>query len=134
MDEYRPVLVEALARAGRLEEARMVLEKMFTCANHVGLYAGEIGATGRRLETSPSIYPSLAHQRLVQHGLGVKRDAAWVGSSFSIGHSVLHIEWCFFEVGLKGLPNCIAHAAWLWLGECVIDPHDPLACLFIQSL
>jgi hypothetical protein len=56
MDEYRPVLVEALAWAGRLEEARMVLEKMFTCANHVGLYAEEIGATGRRLETSPSIY------------------------------------------------------------------------------
>jgi hypothetical protein len=56
MDEYRPVLVEALAWAGRLEEARMVLEKMFTYANYVGLYAGEIGATGRRLETSPSIY------------------------------------------------------------------------------
>jgi GH15 family glucan-1,4-alpha-glucosidase len=38
-------LVEALTRAGRLEEARFIFEKMLTYANHLGLYAEE---TGRR--------------------------------------------------------------------------------------
>jgi GH15 family glucan-1,4-alpha-glucosidase len=33
----------------RLEEARLVFEKMFTCANHLGLYAEEISATGEQL-------------------------------------------------------------------------------------
>ena len=32
--------VEALARAGRLDEARLVFEKMLAYANHLGLYAG----------------------------------------------------------------------------------------------
>ncbi|MDP8950360.1 MAG: glycoside hydrolase family 15 protein, partial [Actinomycetota bacterium] len=36
-------LVECLTRAGRLEEARLALEKMFSYANHLGLYAEEIG-------------------------------------------------------------------------------------------
>ncbi|MCW2984644.1 MAG: glycosyl hydrolase, partial [Conexibacter sp.] len=38
--------VEALTRAGRLEQARVALEKMFTYANHLGLYAEQIGRTG----------------------------------------------------------------------------------------
>jgi GH15 family glucan-1,4-alpha-glucosidase len=38
--------VEALARAGRVDEARLAFEKMLTYANHVGLYSEEIGATG----------------------------------------------------------------------------------------
>ena len=42
-------LAEALARAGRVEEARLLLEKMFTYANHVGLYAEEIGPGGEAL-------------------------------------------------------------------------------------
>jgi GH15 family glucan-1,4-alpha-glucosidase len=32
--------VEALARAGRLNQARLAFEKMLTYANHVGLYSG----------------------------------------------------------------------------------------------
>jgi hypothetical protein len=30
----------------------MIFEKMLTYANHVGLYAEEVGASGRRWETS----------------------------------------------------------------------------------
>jgi pentatricopeptide repeat protein len=38
--------VGALARAGRLDEARLTFEKMHTYANHVGLFSEEIDATG----------------------------------------------------------------------------------------
>lgn len=41
--------VEALARAGRLHEARLAFEKMLTYANHVGLYSEEIGPRGDQL-------------------------------------------------------------------------------------
>jgi pentatricopeptide repeat protein len=53
-------LVEALARAGRLEEARLVLEKMLTYANHVGLYSEEVGPTGRALGNFPQAFTHLS--------------------------------------------------------------------------
>ena len=53
-------LVEALARAGRLEEARLVLEKMLTYANHVGLYSEEIGPTGEALGNFPQAFTHLS--------------------------------------------------------------------------
>jgi hypothetical protein len=37
--------VDALARSGRLEQARLAFEKIFTYTNHLGLYAEEIGLT-----------------------------------------------------------------------------------------
>ncbi len=40
--------VTALARAGHPEKARLVFEKLLTYANHVGLYAEEIGPTGEQ--------------------------------------------------------------------------------------
>jgi GH15 family glucan-1,4-alpha-glucosidase len=52
--------VDALARAGRLEEARLVFEKMFTYANHLGLYSEEIGATGEQLGNFPQAFSHLA--------------------------------------------------------------------------
>jgi GH15 family glucan-1,4-alpha-glucosidase len=53
-------LVEAMARAGRLEEGRMVLEKMLTYANHVGLYSEEIGPTGEALGNFPQAFTHLS--------------------------------------------------------------------------
>ncbi|GHO72178.1 glucoamylase [Ktedonobacter sp. SOSP1-52] len=53
-------LVEALARAGRLEEARLSLEHMLTYANHVGLYAEEISSTGEALGNFPQAFTHLA--------------------------------------------------------------------------
>ncbi|MFI5419729.1 MAG: glycoside hydrolase family 15 protein, partial [Nitrososphaerales archaeon] len=53
-------LVEALARAGRLEEARQNLEEMFTYANHLGLYSEEIGEKGEALGNFPQAFTHLA--------------------------------------------------------------------------
>jgi GH15 family glucan-1,4-alpha-glucosidase len=52
--------VDALARSGRLEEARLVFEKMLTYANHVGLFAEEIGLTGEQLGNFPQAFTHLA--------------------------------------------------------------------------
>lgn len=52
--------VEALARAGRLEEARLAFEKMLTYGNHLGLYAEEIGRTGEQLGNFPQAFTHLS--------------------------------------------------------------------------
>ncbi|HZA45376.1 MAG TPA: glycoside hydrolase family 15 protein [Rubrobacter sp.] len=53
-------LVECLTQAGRLEEARLALEKMFSYANHLGLYAEEIGHSGEALGNFPQAFTHLA--------------------------------------------------------------------------
>jgi GH15 family glucan-1,4-alpha-glucosidase len=52
--------VEALTRVGRLDDARLALEKMFTYANHLGLYAEQIGVTGDQLGNFPQAFTHLA--------------------------------------------------------------------------
>jgi GH15 family glucan-1,4-alpha-glucosidase len=52
--------VEALTRAGRVKEARMIFEKMLTYANHLGLYAEQIGAAGEALGNFPQAFTHLA--------------------------------------------------------------------------
>src|SRR5271154_2108040 len=52
--------VEALTRAGRVREARMVFEKMLTYANHLGLYAEQIGHSGEALGNFPQAFTHLA--------------------------------------------------------------------------
>ncbi|MEW1748282.1 glycoside hydrolase family 15 protein [Streptomyces angustmyceticus] len=52
--------VEALARTGQIDEARVALEKMFTYANHLGLYAEQIGMTGDHLGNFPQAFTHLA--------------------------------------------------------------------------
>ncbi|MEV4442685.1 glycoside hydrolase family 15 protein [Streptomyces sp. NPDC049577] len=52
--------VEALARAGRVGEARYVFEKMITHANHLGLYAEEIGPAGEARGNFPQAFTHLA--------------------------------------------------------------------------
>ena len=58
-------LVEALTRAGRtdrarLEDARLMFEKMLGYANHVGLYAEETGPSGEALGNFPQAFTHLA--------------------------------------------------------------------------
>ncbi len=58
-------LVEALTRAGpfdaqRLEEARLMFERMLGFANHVGLYAEETGDSGEALGNFPQAFTHLA--------------------------------------------------------------------------
>jgi GH15 family glucan-1,4-alpha-glucosidase len=52
--------VEALTRAGRVDEARLAFEKMLTYANHLGLYSEEIGPTGEQLGNFPQAFTHLA--------------------------------------------------------------------------
>jgi GH15 family glucan-1,4-alpha-glucosidase len=58
-------LVEALTRAGqldktRLDEARLIFERMLGYANHVGLYAEETGPSGEALGNFPQAFTHLA--------------------------------------------------------------------------
>jgi GH15 family glucan-1,4-alpha-glucosidase len=52
--------VDALTRAGRLEEARLTFEKMLTYANHLGLFSEEIGLTGEQLGNFPQAFTHLS--------------------------------------------------------------------------
>jgi GH15 family glucan-1,4-alpha-glucosidase len=52
--------VDALARSGRLQDARLTFEKMLTYANHVGLFSEEIGATGEQLGNFPQAFTHLS--------------------------------------------------------------------------
>ena len=52
--------VEALTRAGRIREARWIFEKMLTYANHLGLYAEQIGPSGEALGNFPQAFTHLA--------------------------------------------------------------------------
>ncbi|MFX4292260.1 glycoside hydrolase family 15 protein [Streptomyces bohaiensis] len=52
--------VEALTRTGQVERARLALEKIFTYANHTGLYAEQIGLTGEHLGNFPQAFTHLA--------------------------------------------------------------------------
>jgi GH15 family glucan-1,4-alpha-glucosidase len=52
--------VECLARAGELEKAQLLFEKLLGYANHLGLYAEELGADGRHLGNFPQAFTHLA--------------------------------------------------------------------------
>jgi GH15 family glucan-1,4-alpha-glucosidase len=52
--------VEALARTGRLAQARYAFDKMLTYANHVGLFAEELGPSGEQLGNFPQAFTHLA--------------------------------------------------------------------------
>jgi GH15 family glucan-1,4-alpha-glucosidase len=63
--------VDALARSGRLEEARLVFEKMHTYANHLGLYSEEIDSTGGQLGNFPQAF---SHLSLISAAINLDRQ------------------------------------------------------------
>jgi GH15 family glucan-1,4-alpha-glucosidase len=63
--------VDALARAGRLDDARLTFEKMHTYANHLGLYSEEIGSTGEQLGNFPQAF---SHLSLINAAVNLDRQ------------------------------------------------------------
>jgi GH15 family glucan-1,4-alpha-glucosidase len=63
-------LVEALTRAGRVQEARFIFEKMLTYANHLGLYAEETGPSGEALGNFPQAF---THMGLISAAFNLNR-------------------------------------------------------------
>jgi GH15 family glucan-1,4-alpha-glucosidase len=53
-------LVEALTKAGRLTEARLIFEKMLSYANHLRLYAEEVSHSGEQLGNFPQAFTHFA--------------------------------------------------------------------------
>jgi GH15 family glucan-1,4-alpha-glucosidase len=62
---------EALARAGRVEEGRLVFEKMMAHANHLGLFSEEIGINGDALGNFPQ---ALTHLALISAAFQLDRS------------------------------------------------------------
>lgn len=52
--------VECLSRAGEVNKARFYFDKMLGYANHLGLYAEEIGPRGEQLGNFPQAFTHLA--------------------------------------------------------------------------
>jgi pentatricopeptide repeat protein len=63
--------VDALARAGRLDEAVLTFEKMQTYGNHLGLYSEEIGPTGEQLGNFPQAF---THLSLINAAITLNRE------------------------------------------------------------
>jgi GH15 family glucan-1,4-alpha-glucosidase len=63
--------VDALARAGRLDDAVLTFEKMQTYANHLGLFSEEIGATGEQLGNFPQAF---THLSLINAAITLNRE------------------------------------------------------------
>jgi GH15 family glucan-1,4-alpha-glucosidase len=52
--------VECLARAGEVEKAQLLFEKLLGYANHLGLYSEELGSNGQHLGNFPQAFTHLA--------------------------------------------------------------------------
>jgi GH15 family glucan-1,4-alpha-glucosidase len=66
-------MVEAMARAGRAEEAQLLFEKLISYANHLGLFSEEISGKGELLGNFPQ---ALTHLGLISaaHNLDLLLD------------------------------------------------------------
>jgi GH15 family glucan-1,4-alpha-glucosidase len=63
--------VDALTRSGRLDDARLVFEKMLTYSNHLGLFSEEIGLTGEQLGNFPQAF---THLSLINAAVNLDRN------------------------------------------------------------
>jgi GH15 family glucan-1,4-alpha-glucosidase len=69
---------EALARSGDVQKARLAFEKMLGYANHLGLYAEELGPHGEHLGNFPQAF---THLGLISAAYAIDRklsDSGWV--------------------------------------------------------
>jgi GH15 family glucan-1,4-alpha-glucosidase len=72
--------IECLARAGELEKAQLLFEKLLGYANHLGLYSEELGADGRHLGNFPQAFTHLAlisAATYLDRALSGSNDAVW---------------------------------------------------------
>jgi GH15 family glucan-1,4-alpha-glucosidase len=70
---------EAVARSGDVQRARFFFEKMLGYANHLGLYAEELGPRGEHLGNFPQAF---THLGLISAAYAIDRklsDAGWLG-------------------------------------------------------
>ena len=70
---------EVLARGGDVQKARFCFEKMLGYANHLGLYAEELGPHGEHLGNFPQAFTHLA---LISAAYAIDRklsDGGWIG-------------------------------------------------------
>jgi GH15 family glucan-1,4-alpha-glucosidase len=63
--------IEALARSNQIEKARILFEKMLGYANHVGLYAEQLGSSGEHLGNFPQ---ALTHLALISAATYLDRE------------------------------------------------------------
>ena len=63
-------MVEAMARAGQVEEAQLLFEKLLSYSNHLGLFSEEIGNRGELLGNYPQ---ALTHLGLISAAFNLNR-------------------------------------------------------------
>ncbi|SHN28170.1 glycoside hydrolase family 15 protein [Cryptosporangium aurantiacum] len=78
--------VTALARGGELDKARVTFEKMLTYANHLGLFAEEVGLTGEQLGNFPQAFTHLA---LIDAALALDEQLALHPTAAATRHTLL---------------------------------------------
>ena len=72
--------IECLARAGELEKAQLLFEKLLGYANHLGLYSEQIGASGQHLGNFPQAFTHLAlisAATYLDRALSGTHDSVW---------------------------------------------------------
>jgi GH15 family glucan-1,4-alpha-glucosidase len=74
--------IEAIARSGDLAQARFLFEKMLSYANHLGLYAEELGSRGEHLGNYPQAFTHLSlisAAYYLDRELSRRAPSAWEG-------------------------------------------------------
>jgi len=72
--------IECLARAGELQKAQLLFEKLLSYANHLGLYSEQIGPSGQHLGNFPQAFTHLAlisTATYLDRVLSGKDDSQW---------------------------------------------------------
>ena len=81
--------VDALARSGRVEDARLAFSKMLTYGNHLGMYSEEIDSTGQQIGNFPQAFTHLALIAAalnLDHQLDHPREPLGAGAGSPVRH------------------------------------------------